>query len=182
MGRRWIHRRGALFEASLGRDGSQPLDALVRLSSTFGWPRPLPEWIGMAIRITREEGEHLDLLLVSSAPPPELWRQMRPSREVLGCSFSSVARYPIGGPGIVAAVPVESRSAGPDGLVNGHSPCPVGYQLRRAEQPGQWQPLGELVLTRRLEDDRAIRFSPPHDGPGLLTLTRRAVYALAQRP
>jgi hypothetical protein len=155
-------------------------EALVRISDTFGWPRPLPDWVGLAIRLLDNDGEP-DLLLVSSAPEPEMWCQLRPNRDVLACTFSSAVRYPLEGvEQVVGAVPVENRSATLAELIAGSEPCPLRYRLQVAERPGSWHSLGDLELTERVADDPKLRFHPPATGPRFLAPLRRTVYRWAQ--
>lgn len=161
---------------------------MVRLSGTFGLPRPLPEWTGLAVRIfDREAGDlsagnepsHVvDILLVSSVPEPELWRQMRPSREPLASTFTSVTRYPLGGTDqVVAAVPVERRPATLEELVREGVDCPFHFRLDIAEVQGLWRGLGALELVEcREDDDPSLRFTPSPGG-----LIRRHVYNWCQR-
>jgi hypothetical protein len=191
--RRWIHRRGVIYQATLRPPSRRPAlgssghdrRAVVRISSTFGWPPLLPDWVGMAIRIfdvgKHDDEEHVDLLLASSVAEP----QLRPNRDVLACTFSSAVRYRLGGVDqVVVAVPMEQRSATLKELTAGHADaaCPIRYRLDAAETRRSWQGLGELVLSERLEgDDVALRFVPPNRGRGLVTPVRRLIYGWAQR-
>lgn len=194
--RRLIHRRGVVFEARLHPPERLPgpgarsyaRRAVVRLSGTFGLPRPLPEWTGLAVRIfDREAGgpspggdpSHVvDILLVSSVPEPELWRQMRPSREPLSSTFSSVTRYPLGGTDqVVAAVPVERHPATLEELIRREVDCPIRFRLHIAELQGLWRDLGDLELIEcREEDDASLRFRPSPGG-----CIRRSIYDWCQR-
>jgi hypothetical protein len=187
MGRRWVHRRGVLFRAELTRPSApgavgEVRPAFVRLSSTFGWPRPLPDWAGMGIRVVDADGDHLDLTLVSSASGHELWCQIRTARDPLACSYSTVVRYRIGeADRVVVAVPSAERSARRsatiDRLVAGEVVCPVVFHLAAGDRPGDWRPLGDLVLIEPIDDDPTLRFRPPKAGPPLLTRLRARVYA-----
>ncbi|HEX8803019.1 MAG TPA: hypothetical protein VF743_02460 [Acidimicrobiales bacterium] len=159
--------------------------ALVRLSCTFGFPRPLPDWVGLGVRIDGgDDHDDLDLLLVSSADVPSPWRQMRPTREALRRPFTSVTRYPLGRPGwVVVATPAAPRSGTLADLSAGASPCPVTYRLEAAESPGSRRPLGELVLVERVDGDvPGLRFRPPDDGGAVVAPLRRRVYAWSQKP
>lgn len=217
-GRRWIHRRGVLFRAELHPPAPSPSaaasaspapgsvdevrPALVRLSSTFGWPRPLPDWVGMGIHLldtgadtdagATDGCDRHDLLLVSSASGRDLWRQMRPVRAPLACSFSSVVRYRLGGADqVVAAIPAAPRPAtvdqllagvaGAAGVATGQGLCPLAYRLVAAEEPRVWRPLGDLVLVEAIEDDPTVRFHPPAAGRGWVTRLRHRVYTWSRR-
>lgn len=192
-----IHRRGVVFEARLHPPERLPgpgarlhtRRAVVRISGTFGLPRPLPEWTGLAVRIfdreagspsTGDEPSHvLDILLVSSVPEPELWRQMRPTREPLASTFTSVTRYPLGGADqVVAAIPAERRDTTLEELVRRQVDCPIRFRLDSAELQGLWRGLGELELVEcREEDDPSLRFTPSRHGGRL----RRRIYNWFQR-
>lgn len=176
----------AMVEAPAPGAVTGVLPALVRLSLTFGWPAPLPDWSGMAVRLRGAGGRLDDVLLVSSARGPELWRQMLPGRHPLACTFSSVVRYAWGGvEQVVAAIPTPPRRAtldqladgGARNLDDGRALFPVVYRLVAAEAPRAWRPLGDLVLTERIDDDPTVRFRPPHAGPPLLTRLRQRLYA-----
>lgn len=182
--RRLIHRQGALFDGVFAGDGGvQP--ALVRISNTFGWPKPLPDWVGLGIRLMGPDGDSdldIDLLLASSSPEPDLWTRLRPNRDVLGCSFTTAVRYTVDGtePVVLAAVPTDGRSASLPELMNGAVHCPIRYRLQTGDEPGSWQPFGELVLQERIDDDPGLRFHPPADAEGVVATLRRWVYARAQ--
>lgn len=201
---RLIHRRGAWFDGVVSppdpADGppaagasTRERRAQVRLSTTFGWPPPLPDWVGLAVRILDgagsdqpsdqggHQGGHLDLLLVSSAPETELWRQMRPNREVLACCFTSAMLYRLGGADhVVAAVPASPRPGTLDALLDGEVPCPITYRLRAAEKHREWRPLGDLTLTAPLPEDPGVRFHPPRAGTGWAYPVRRTIYTALQ--
>jgi hypothetical protein len=191
-----IHRRGVVFEARLHPPERLPgpgarlhtRRAVVRLSGTFGLPRPLPEWTGLAVRVFDREAEDpstgndpshvLDILLVSSVPEPQLWRQMRPCRIPLASTFTSVTRYQLGGTDqVVVAIPRERRDATLEELVQGEVDCPIHFRLDIAELEGLWRGLGDLELVeRRGDDDPSLRFTPSREG-----LIRRPVYNWFQR-
>jgi hypothetical protein len=209
--RRLIHRRGAIFGATLqpsaDRSDAGPRSALVRISLTFGWPRPLPDWTGLGIRLFAAgtganpadlsepsapsaateapgpDGQPLDLLLASAATAPDLWCRLEAHRDVLGCSFTSAVRHRIDGRDqVVVAVPAEPRPTTLDELLAGRVPGPIRYRLDVTEHRGSWQTLGELVLTEQHDDDRVLRLAPPSIGPRWFTTTRRVAYRLAQGP
>ncbi|MGH9213417.1 MAG: hypothetical protein ACRD2C_22505 [Acidimicrobiales bacterium] len=187
--RRWLHRRGAVFRATLRPPGGTPAPgaaehdrpALVRISTTIGWPRPLPDWVGLGIRVV--DDAELDLLLASAATEPDLWCSLRARRDVLACSFSSAVRYPIGGVDqVVAAAPIGTPPPTTlDQLLEGRVACPIRYRLDLAASRGTWRGLGDLELVEQLDDDHGQRMSPPASGPRPITTARRALYRLAQR-
>jgi hypothetical protein len=181
--RPFFHRHGVLYDATFTTPNGEQR-ALVRLSRSFGWPEPLPEWVGCAVRLFGDEnGKDVDLILASSAPEPDLWRQLRPSRDVLACTFTSKVNYLVNGgePEVVTAVPTDGRSAGFDEVFGGEVALPIRYRIQTGDTPGVWYPWGELQLTDLRPDDPAIRFHPPLEPEGRVTRVRRKVYDWVQR-
>lgn len=164
-------------------DTDQGQPALVRFSTTFGWHR-LPDWVGLAVRLyDQPDGDDLDMLMISSRPPPRLWRQMRPSPDVLDCCFSSVTRVRIhDAPEVVRAVPVGPRPPAPNlaGLAQGDGPGPVRFRLAAGRHRGEWRDLGDLVLEQPRPDDPAVRFHPPRRGRLFTTALRYRLYTWLQ--
>jgi hypothetical protein len=204
--RRLIHRQGAVFRATLHPPGGTPAPgsvdsdrpALVRISNTFGWPRPLPDWVGLGIRVLAHPDEAdeadevgaptaerrselepaLDLLLASAHTRPDLWCRLKPRRDVLVGPFSSAVRYPLGGVDqvVVAALIDGAPPTTLAQLLAERVPCPLRYRLDAATDRGTWRGFGELELTEQLADDPTLRFTPPRRGPRLLTTARRLAY------
>ncbi len=176
---RLIHRRGVLFAAVLHGPGRPDRPALARLSATFSWPPPLPDWVGLAIRVTGDDP--VDLLLASATPEHgRAGRALAPSRDVLACAFTSRVPAPLpgGGQAVVEAVPVAARSSTLAALGDGEGACPIAYRL--ATVGGI--PVGTLELTAPAPDGTRLRLSPPIAGPEPFTRMRRRLYDWCQRP
>jgi hypothetical protein len=178
-GPRWIHRRGVVLAARFHpADGSPPRDALVRLSLTFGWPAPVPDFVGMGIRILPDGG---DLLLASARMDGD--HRLTCSRDVLGCALASGLPCRVAGADRrVAAVPRDPRPGTLAGLGDGAGVAPAVYDLAARARPGTWEPLGRLELTGPAPPDTDLRLRPPATPRRWITPLRQAVYRLSQRP
>src|SRR5215207_11185336 len=91
-----VHPHGLVFDARLTVRGvpaapraaqllSRPAEhrALVRFSRSLGLPRPLPDLLGMSIRVVDAygDGRHQDLLLVTSADRPVVHHLFLPAAD-----------------------------------------------------------------------------------------------------
>jgi hypothetical protein len=178
---RLIHRHGVLFNAVLhGSRGHRP--GLARLSATFGWPEPLPDWVGLSLRLYVDDP--IDLLLASAGPERGRGgrgrRALAPTRDVLACAFTSRVPAPLpgGGLAVVEAVPVAPRSSTLPDLGDGSDACPIAYELATVGGIA----IGTLELTAPAPAGTRFRLSPPVAGPEPFTRVRRAIYDWCQRP
>jgi hypothetical protein len=165
-GKRIFHPDGDAFEATLtvtGGDHGAPLldvpgehPAIARLSRGVGLPQPLPDVLGIAVRVPDAHGpnRHQDFLLVTSLDGPLLHHLILPAPlGTYGQSYSSVLAYRIGGRlRLVGAVPRR-----PD------------FDLAVAPLRGRWEPFGRLRLDERLSQaaSEALRFNVWHSGGGI---------------
>jgi hypothetical protein len=127
----------------------------VRLSRGVGLPRPLPDTLGLAVRIEDAYGrqQHQDFLMNTSIDAPILHHLILPGL-VPGQSYSSVLAYRIAGRlRIVGAIP---RGQG-------------AFDLALAPLDGRLSPVARLTLAERLPGEIAerIRFNPWHTGPNI---------------
>src|SRR3954463_10680255 len=91
--------------------------AIVRFSRSVGLPRPLPDLLGMSIRVLDAYGEnrHQDFLLVTSADLPVLHHVFLPARDVQQRPYSSSLPYRAGDRAfLIGACPVPGAPR-PDG-------------------------------------------------------------------
>ncbi|WP_432523796.1 hypothetical protein [Kineococcus sp. SYSU DK006] len=160
-----LHPRGAVVPATVVRHGLSPRTgvgwvdepgedrALVRLSRGAGLPPPLPDVLGLALRVTSPAGEPWDLLLASTGEGV-LGRRLPQPRRWPGAFCSSVAAFTTpGGPLLVGAKERGGR-----------------WLLAVARPRGTWRPFAELVLHAdpRTADDEPLTFEPVrHAVPGL---------------
>jgi len=194
----WPTRPGVpLFEVG-GRH-----QALLRFSRGAGLPEPLPDALGVAIKLpdAHGPGADQDLLLTSSTDRPLLRRLLFPARSFVRGAFSTALPYDLGSERVVLLlVPVltdagrsagggshrvgggalaELRAATADGL---------RFELRTARSLGRSRPLANVTVGPPLPADQteALRFNPWTTGPGIhpsgwLNLLRDAAYRASQR-
>ena len=175
---------------------------LVRFSRGAGLPEPLPDALGVAIKLPDAHGPGVDqdLLLTSSTDRPLLRRLLFPARSFVRGAFSTALPYDLGSERVVLLLvpaPINAgRSAGGGGR------RPVGglaelravaangleFELRTAKSFGRSQPLATVTVDAPLPADQTegLRFNPWTTGPGIhpsgwLNLLRDAAYQASQR-
>ena len=170
--------------------------ALLRFSRGAGLPEPLPDALGVAIKLPDAHGPGLDqdLLLTSSTDRPLVRRLLFPARSFVRGAFSTALPYDLGDDRVVLLlVPADSgaghRSA--RGALAELRAAAVGglrFELRTARSLGRSQALATVTVGPPLPDDRteALRFNPWTTGPGIrpagwLNLLRDAAYRASQR-
>lgn len=177
-----MHPRGAVFDAVLERRGSRPrwdvpwLDetaeqpAQVRLSRAAGLPEPLPDVLGLAVRIRTEDGP-VDLLLSSTGTGP-LDRFLLLPRRDAACPYTSIMGYRCGARILRLAalperdgVPSEPRTQALDVAAR-----PLSFTLAAADGTAGWRPFARLSLRQPVRPlDPGVRFDPVlHAPPGLV--------------
>ncbi|MFN2588784.1 MAG: hypothetical protein ABR613_11805, partial [Actinomycetota bacterium] len=72
---------------------------IVRFSRGAGVPEPLPDVLGLAIKIPLRQAEagEQDLLLASSGSAALTRNMLLPARSFLSCTYTSVLPYRVGG-------------------------------------------------------------------------------------
>ena len=193
-----IHPRGVVLDAVLERRGSTPafgvpwLDAVgtervvVRMSRGAGLPAPLPDVLGLAVRLTGEAGAPVDLLL-SSTGRGRLTRLLPVPRSDAAAAYSSVMAYRTAvGPVRIAALPeVADLPSDPEPLAAAADR--VEFTLVAAVGAQGWRPFALLRATgARRPLDPALRFDAVLNAPPGLTATgpmarfRAPAYATAR--
>jgi hypothetical protein len=176
-----MHPRGAVFDGVLERgtgdesfgvpwlDEPARDEVVVRLSRGTGLPDPLPDLLGLAVRIP--DGP-VDLLLSSTATAPFL-RLLPVLRRDPAVAYTSIMGYR-------SDTGTLRLAAFPDG-----GSRVFALAAARGQQP--WRPFGRLTLTAAREPlDQDVRFDavrhPPHglvpDGP--MARFRAPAYAAAR--
>ena len=190
-------RRGVpLFQAG----ATHP--ALLRFSRGAGLPEPLPDALGVAIKLPDAHGPGVDqdLLLTSSTDRPLLRRLLFPATSFVRGAFSTALPYDLGSKRVVLLlVPVHTcdvRPAGGEGHRAGGALAELRavaasgleLELRTAKSFGRSQPLASVTVGPPLSPDQteALRFNPWTTGPGIhpsgwLNLLRDAAYQASQR-
>jgi hypothetical protein len=196
-----MHPRGAVFVGVLERHGHvEPwgvpwLDeavtepAVVRVSRGTGIPAPLPDLLGLAVRLTGPGGEPVDLLL-TSAGRGRLGRLLPVPRRDAAVVYSSVMGYRSDAGTIRLAALPERRAAPaePHALEQTVADEPLAFTLAAARGLGAWQPFARLTLTGSTGPlDPDVRFDAvQHPPPGLvadgpMARFRAPAYAAARR-
>ena len=177
--------------------------ANLRFSRGAGLPEPLPDALGVAIKLPDAygPGADQDLLLTSSTDRPLLRRLLFPARSFVRGAFSTALPYDLGNARVVLLlVPVAANAGRPAGgadrrasggamaelraiAANG-----LEFQLRTARSLGRSQPLATVTVGGPLSADQteALRFNPWTTGPGIrpsgwLNLLRDTAYRASQR-
>lgn len=178
-GERAIHGRGRTLTGRLTvtgglGTGARLLDApgsydvLVRFSRSAGLPEPLPDVLGMAVRIldAHGPGQDQDLLLDSTRPEPLLRRFPWIGRDLLGQLYCSLLPYDVADSSLLlGAHPLPGQ--GSSGLRD--LPDEVAVELLAATPHGSWRPWGVIRTSGPLPapGGRQIRFNPWTTGGGI---------------
>jgi hypothetical protein len=177
--------------------------AILRFSRGAGLPEPLPDALGVAIKLPDAHGPGVDqdLLLTSSTDRPLLRRLLFPARSFVRGAFSTALPYDLGSERVVLLLVPVPTSAGRSAGEAGHHPVggalaelraiaadSLKFQLRTARSLGRSQPLATVTVGPPLSADQteALRFNPWTTGPGIrpsgwLNLLRDAAYQASQR-
>lgn len=203
-----VHPHGAVYEAELvvpshrgalartelfGTSGRRP--ALVRFSRSLGLPRPLPDLLGMSLRVPDAygRGRHQDFLMVTSVDAPVLHHLFVPATDVQQRPYSSSLPYRAGDRTfLVGALPRSQspRFAAGDELERLAAAAATGalvFDLAVADVWGRFCPAAELRVGNALPPEAdALPFNPWNTGGGLepiglLNRLRDYAYPLSQR-
>ena len=202
-----VHPHGDVYEARLAVGGVPAApeaatllatpsehDALVRFSRSLGLPRPLPDLLGMSIRILGAygPGQHQDFLLVSSVDRPVLHHLFLPAGDVQQRPYSSSLPYRAGARRFIVGAlphPDSPRPAGGTELERVRIAAATGrlrFELAVAQPMGRFAPVAELHVGSPFPATAdALRFRPLNAGGGLepvglLNEMRRYAYPLSQ--
>jgi hypothetical protein len=202
-GARTFHPIGAAFEATFSVDAPAGLgaslfdrpathDAIVRLSRGIGTGEPLPDVLGLALRVldAHGAGRHQDLLFVTSGDRPILRHLFVPTTGFEGIRFSSVLPYRVGDRDVLFGArctdDVGERLLLTD-IERNVGTSAVRFSVEIADPTGPWEPVAEIELGEQLPDDTAdaLRFNPSNtDGAitpiGVFQALRRLSYRASQ--
>jgi hypothetical protein len=176
-----MHPRGAVFDGVLERRGSAPewgvqwLDeaatdpVLVRFSRGAGLPAPVPDLLGIAVRVPHAE-HPLDLLVTTTGRGPLLRWIPLPRRDA-AVPYTSIMGYRSdAGTLRIAALPeFPAAPSAPEALAAAVRDGSLAFTLAAARGAGRWRPFGRLTLTApRAPLDPDVRFDAVrHPPPGL---------------
>jgi hypothetical protein len=202
-----VHPHGLVYEARLAVEAtpaappaatllSEQRDhrAIVRFSRSVGLPRPLPDLLGMSIRVPDAYGpdRHQDFLLVTSADYPVLHHLFLPAGDTQQRPYSSSLPYRAGDDVFLVGALPDERSPQPHGddefarLDAAAATGELRFQLAVAAISGRFQRVADLRIGERLTDELdALRFNPWNTGGGLelvgwLNEARDRAYKLSQ--
>jgi hypothetical protein len=167
-------------------------DAMVRFSRGAGLPEPLPDILGLAIKIpaTPHQAEQ-DFLLASSGRRPGIRNLLIPKRSFLDCAYSSVLPYQPEGSLVVLGAKADASLADMKGdfgaLETLADKGELRFEILAAKLTEEWQSIGSLLVVGRCDQEtsRALRFNPWHSAPGFrpaggLNTLRRSAYPASQ--
>ena len=202
-----VHPHGVVYEARLlihgapgAALGSELLDtpaahmAIMRFSRSLGLPRPLPDLLGVSLRVIDAYGpdRHQDMLMVSSVDRPVLHHGFVPASDVQQRPYSSSLPYRAGDQTFLLGVvpdPSSPRPAGRDEfdrLARAAAGGRLVFGLAVAPVNGRFRRIGTLHVREQLPDSLdALRFDPFNCGGGLqpvgfLNRLRNYAYPLSQ--
>jgi hypothetical protein len=192
-GKRIFHPRGAAFTGTarvapsgLGTVASRrEVDVLLRVSRGLGWPEPIPDFNGVAIRLVDAHGpdQHQDILLVSSPPWPLARHLLLPLPTFTASGYRSILphRTP-DGLRVFGAPALRCHTIG-----NVAADLPLRIELQWARLLGPWSVVAQLEVAEPLDEARSdeLRFDPFHTGSQLepatwLNRLRLPAYAASQ--
>jgi hypothetical protein len=192
-GDRFFHPDGQAYEADYALTELEGFDvpmrsrrgaAVIRLSRGASLLRPLPDVLGVAVRLVDIHGpaRHQDLLLVTSAKPPILRHALLPATNYGRHLYSSILPYRRrGGSFLIGARTVGGSAPQPDMAAG------MRFELLHATLTGDWSSWGELTLRGPVSGGTSdkLRFNPWNTGGGImpagvLNRLRRDVYAASQ--
>ena len=195
-----MHPRGVVLDAVLERHGSTPqfgvpwLDAvgtdevIVRMSRGAGLPAPLPDVLGLAIRMTGDDGTRVDLLL-STTGRGSIGRLIPVPRRDAAAPYGSIMAYRSAvGPVRLAALPeAPAMPSDPEPVAREAAAGGIVFRLAAAVGPGEWRAFARLSPTgARRPLDPAFRFDAVRNAPPGLAATgpmarfREPAYATAR--
>ena len=205
---RVFHPRGRTFTAHvqirgdhrfagtvLGRAATH--DGVVRFSRGAGLPEPMPDLLGLALRLHLTGSGHgpedaQDVLMISSWPAPVSRHVLVPSRDYGRTYYSTLTPFRVGGETVLlGARPDHLGETGPlerlDALEEAAAGDWVRFELVTATPLGPWTAVGTVVLGGPVPDDagEALRYTPFHraggiEPVGVVNDLRRRAYADSQ--
>ena len=168
--------------------------AIARFSRAVGLPRPIPDLLGLSLRVPNAygSGRHQDFLLVTSADYPLLHHIFLPARDVQQRPYTSSLPYRAKGDLFLVGAVAQPSSPRPGGrneferLEAAASTGRLAFDIAVARIAGRFQPIGSLHIGRRLSHELdALRFNPWNTGGGMepagwLNGARDRAYKLSQ--
>jgi hypothetical protein len=151
-------------------------EAIVRFSRSVGLPRPLPDLLGMSVRVLHAYGEdrHQDVLLVTSVDLPLLHHVFVPAGDVQDRIYSSSRPFSAGDERFLLGALPRHDSPRPRGgdelsrLARAAATGELRFDLAVAPLGGRFRRVAELHVGERLGPELdALRFNPFNCGGGM---------------
>lgn len=203
-----VHPHGIVFHAELvvrsvppgleradlfATPGRRP--AIVRFSRSVGVPRPLPDLLGMSVRVPDAYGggRHQDFLMATSVDAPVAHHLFVPARDAQQRPYSSSLPYRVGHRTLLVGALPRGDSPRPQNgnelerLIAAAATGRLAFDLAVAEPWGRFESVAELRVGAPLPPEAdALRFNPWNTGGGLvpagvLNRLRDYAYPLSQR-
>jgi hypothetical protein len=185
-----VHPSGVVYRARLVVDGSPQAPrgsqllatpgrhiALMRFSRSLGLPRPIPDLLGVSLRVIDAygPGRHQDFMLVSSVDRAVLHHIFVPAADTQQRPYSSSLPYQAGDETFLVGVVPNAQSPRPSGgdefdrLQRAAATGRLTFGLAVASVGGRFRRVATLHVQERLPQSvDALRFSPFHCGGGLV--------------
>ena len=150
-------------------------DAIVRFSRSVGLPRPVPDLLGISVRVVDAYGRdhHQDLMLVTSVDRPVLHHVFVPATDFQQRVYTSSLPYRAGGEAFLLGVTPEGASPRPAGddefdrLARAAATGELAFALAVAPIGGRFRPVGRIEVGDRTPPSvDALRFNPFNCGGG----------------
>lgn len=203
-----VHPHGAAYRARLVVDGAPAApraarllatpaehETVMRFSRSLGVPRPIPDLLGVSLRVLDAYGphRHQDFMLVSSVDRAVLHHIFVPATDVQQRPYSSSLPYRAGEETFLVGVVPDRGSPRPGGddeldrLRRAAATGRLTFGLAIAAVGGRFERVGTLHVGERLPAQvDALRFNPFNCGGGMwpvsaLNRLRDYAYPLSQR-
>jgi hypothetical protein len=184
---RVFHPDGIAFSAAVAIDGNGPFgaplldeparySAVVRMSRGAGVREPLPDILGLAIRIEDAHGADApqDLLMVSSWRRPVLRHALVPVSGFQHEQWSAVLPYRVADRTVLFGARRAGASGGSRVPLGGLASAvergdPVEFVLEVAGPRTEWRPFARLTLGAALSqvESEGLRYNPANTGGGI---------------
>lgn len=202
-----VHPAGVVYGATLVVDGASdapraaellatPAEhpALMRFSRSLGVPRPIPDLLGVSLRVpdVYGPGGHQDFMLVSSIDRAVLHHVFVPATDTQQHPYSSSLPYRAGDETFIVGVVPDAGAPRPPGddefdrLARAAATGRLTFGLAVASIGGRFRRVGTLHVHDRLPQSiDALRFNPFNSGGGMapsgvLNRLRDYAYPLSQ--
>jgi hypothetical protein len=162
-------------EATLLREPAEH-EAIVRFSRSIGLPRPVPDLLGISLRLpdVHGPGRHQDIMAVTSIDAPIAHHVFVPARDFQQRVYSSSLPYRSGDETYLLGFRPTAASPRPDGrdehdrLARAAATGALRFELCVSPIMGAFQPVGELRIGEQLPPAYdATHFNPWNTGGGL---------------